>query len=192
MIGAGPAGLSAAYYLAMEGYGVTVFEKLPVAGGMMAVGIPEFRLPRNILQAEIEVIRKLGVEIRLNVEIGKDIAFDELRKEYQAVFLGVGCTRPIKILAIPERMVSGGRGWARIPETGQSREPARIQGKTGGGRRRQPAVDCARTAKRMGYESVAILYRRTREEMPANPWEVEDTIEEEVEIQYLTLAGADS
>ncbi len=108
VIGAGPAGLTAAYYLAIEGYALTVFEKLPVAGGMMASCIPEFRLPRNILQAEIDVIRKLGVEFRHNVEIGKDLGFADLQKSYPSIFVGVGCDRPIK-LGIP-----GEEDWAGV------------------------------------------------------------------------------
>ena len=164
---------------------MTVFEKLPVAGGMMAVGIPEFRLPRNILEAEIAVIRKLGVEIRFGVEVGKDIGFDALRKEYQAVFLGVGCHKPLKLGIPGEDDLSGvvdGLTFLREVNLGKRPEARGRLVVVGGG---NTAVDCARTAKRLGHESVAILYRRTREEMPANPWEVEDTIEEEVEIQYL-------
>ena len=187
VVGAGPAGLSAAYYLAIEGYPVTVFEKLPVAGGMMAVGIPEFRLPRKILQTEIDVIRKLGVVIRPGVEVGKDIRFEALQKDYRAIFLGVGCHKPLK-LAIPgeEELRGVVDGLTFLREIHLGKKPD-VKGRlvvVGGG---NTAVDCARTARRLGYESVAILYRRTREEMPANSWEVEDTIEEEVEIQYLTF-----
>ena len=187
VIGAGPAGLTAAYYLAIEGYALTVFEKLPVPGGMMAAGIPEFRLPGNVLQVEIDVIRKLGVEIRLNVEIGKDAVFEDLQKTYPAIFVGVGCHKPIK-LGIPgedelEGVVDGLRF---LREFNLGLRPP-VGGKLviiGGG---NTAVDCARVARRLGYESVAILYRRTREEMPANAWEVDDTIEEEIDIQYLTF-----
>jgi heterodisulfide reductase subunit A2 len=187
VIGAGPAGLTVAYYLAIEGYALTVFEKLPVAGGMMAVGIPEFRLPRNILQAEIDVIKKLGVEIKLNVEIGKDLNFADLQKNYHAVFVGVGCHRAMKLGIPGEDALSGvvdGLEFLRKINLGNL--PTR-KGKLaiiGGG---NTAVDCARVAKRLGYESVAMLYRRSREEMPANPWEVDDTIEEEIDIQYLTF-----
>lgn len=187
VIGAGPAGLTVAYYLAIEGYGVTVFEKHPVAGGMMALGIPEFRLPRNILHAEIDVIRQLGVEIRLNVDVGKHIGFADLQRDYHAVFLGIGCQEAIKLDIPGEEAFSGvvdGLEFLREVHLGN---PPASRGKlviVGGG---NTAVDCARTAKRLGYESVAILYRRTREEMPANPWEVEDTIEEEIDMRYLTL-----
>ncbi|MFH1489428.1 MAG: FAD-dependent oxidoreductase [Pseudomonadota bacterium] len=186
VIGAGPAGLTAAYYLAMEGYGLTVFEKLPVAGGMMAAGIPEFRLPRNILEAEIEVIRKLGVEFRLGVEIGKDLGFSDVKKDYDAVFIGVGCHRSLK-LGIPGedelRGVMDGLTFLREVNLGNLPAPEGRLVIIGGG---NTAVDCARVARRLGYESVAVYYRRTREEMPASPWEVEDTIEEEIDVQYLT------
>jgi NADPH-dependent glutamate synthase beta subunit-like oxidoreductase len=187
VIGAGPAGLTVAYYLAIEGYGVTVFEKHPIPGGMMALGIPEFRLPRNVLHAEIEVIRQLGVEIRLNVDVGKEIGFADLQRDYHAVFLGIGCQQAIKLDIPGEEAFSGvvdGLEFLREIHLGN---PPASRGKlviVGGG---NTAVDCARTAKRLGYESVAILYRRTREEMPANPWEVEDTIEEDVDLRYLTL-----
>ena len=91
IIGAGPAGLTCAYFLAIEGYQVTVFEKLPVLGGMLTVGIPSYRLPRDIIEAEIQVIKNLGVQFKTGVEIGKDITVDELRKDgYKAVFMGIG------------------------------------------------------------------------------------------------------
>ncbi|MBW1801263.1 MAG: FAD-dependent oxidoreductase [Deltaproteobacteria bacterium] len=186
VLGAGPAGLTAAYYLAIEGYPLTVFEKLPVAGGMMAAGIPEFRLPRDILQAEIDVIRKLGAEIRLNVEIGKDIGLADLQKEYDAIFIGAGCQRSIKLHIPGEDDLTGvwdGLTFLREINLGHPPAPGGKLVIIGGG---NTAVDCARTALRLGYEEVAILYRRTREEMPASPWEVEDTIEEDIDVQYLT------
>ncbi len=91
IVGSGPAGLAAAYVQAKQGYPVTIFEKLPVAGGMMSVGIPEYRLPRNILQNEIDIIQKLGVEIKTGVKFGKDITLDSLKADgYKAVFIGIG------------------------------------------------------------------------------------------------------
>ena len=186
VIGAGPAGLTAAYYLAIEGYPVIVFEKLPVAGGMMAVGIPEFRLPRHILQAEIDVVQKLGVDIRCNVEVGKHLSFSEMQGEYKAIFVGVGCHQALKLGIPGEEELAGvvdGLTFLRDVNLGK---PPKSRGNLviiGGG---NTAVDCARVAKRLGYRSVAILYRRTREEMPASPWEIEETMEEEIDIQFLT------
>lgn len=190
VVGSGPAGLTVAYYLSIEGYPVTVFEKLPVAGGMMAVGIPEFRLPRNILNAEIDIIKKLGVDIKLNFSIGKDCSLAELQKNYKAIFIGVGCCRSMKLGIAGE-------------DAGEDEDTGIVDGLTflqdihlgnlpasrgrlvviGGG---NTAVDCARVAIRLGYRNVAILYRRTREEMPANSWEVDETIEEGIDIQFLT------
>jgi len=97
VVGAGPAGLTCAYYLAIEGYQVDVFEALPVAGGWLAVGIPEYRLPKDVLRAEIKVIEDLGVKIHLNTRIGKDISFDQLKKDYDAVFIGCGTMRSSKL-----------------------------------------------------------------------------------------------
>ena len=186
VIGAGPAGLTAAYYLAIEGYPVTVFEKLSVAGGMMAVGIPEFRLPRNILQAEIDKIKELGVEVKLNFEIGKDLSFQDLQKNYKAIFIGIGCHRPLKLGVPGEDELDGvvdGITFLRDIHLGK---PSLLKDRVvviGGG---NSAVDSARVAKRLGFKDVAILYRRTREEMPASSWEVDETIEEGIDIQFLT------
>jgi len=185
VIGAGPAGLTVAYYLAIEGYPITVFEKLPVAGGMMAVGIPEFRLPRDILKAEIDVIKKLGVQFKFNIEVGKDLSFSALQMDYNAIFVGVGCHRALKLGISGEDQWTGvidGLTFLRDVNLGN---PPSSRGRLviiGGG---NTAVDCARVAQRLGYRSVAILYRRTREEMPASPWEIEETLEEEIEIKFL-------
>lgn len=186
IIGSGPAGLTAAYYLAIEGYLVTVFEKHSVEGGMMALGIPEFRLPRNILQAEIDIIKKLGVEIKLNFEVGKDCSFDELQKFYQAIFIGVGCGRSLK-LGIPgeDELLGVIDGLSFLREINLGNLP-RSRGRVvviGGG---NTAVDCARVARRLGYQHVAIIYRRTREEMPAYSKEVDEAVEEGIDIMFLT------
>jgi len=186
IIGAGPAGLTVAYYLAIKGYSVTVFEKHPVAGGMMAVGIPEYRLPRYILQAEIDMIKKLDVDIRLNCEIGKDLDFDYLHKEYNAIFIGIGCHRGMKLGIPGESGLEGvidGITFLREINLGK---PPRHKGRLvviGGG---NAAIDCARVAKRLRYVDVAILYRRTRKEMPASSEEVNEAIEEGIGIQFLT------
>lgn len=186
VIGSGPSGLTVAYYLAVEGYPVTVFEKHSVAGGMMALGIPEFRLPRSILRAEIEIIKRLGVEIKLDFEVGKDCSFSDLQKNYKALFIGVGCGRPLK-LGVPgeDELLGVIDGLTFLRDINLGILPS-LKGRmvvVGGG---NTAVDCARVAKRLGYQHVRILYRRTREEMPANSWEVDETIEEGIDIQFLT------
>ncbi|RZB31852.1 MAG: hypothetical protein SRB1_01471 [Desulfobacteraceae bacterium Eth-SRB1] len=190
VVGSGPAGLTVAYYLSIEGYPVTVFEKLPVAGGMMAVGIPEFRLPRNILNAEIDIIKKLGVDIKLNFSIGKDCSLAELQKNYRAVFIGAGCCKSMKLGIAGEDVREDEDtgiidGLMFLQDIHLGNLPA-SRGRLiviGGG---NTAVDCARVAIRLGYRNVAVLYRRTREEMPANSWEVDETIEEGIDIQFLT------
>ena len=186
IVGAGPAGLSAAYYLAIEGYHAGVFEKLPVAGGLMSVGIPEYRLPRDILQAEIDGIKNLGVEIRLNCEIGKDITFSDLQRDFNAVFISVGCHQGLKLKIPGEDDFEGvidGLTFLREVNLGNPPEAAGRLVVIGGG---NAAIDSARVAKRLGYDQVAILYRRTREEMPASPWEIEEAIEEGIDLQFLT------
>jgi len=186
IVGAGPAGLTAAYYLAIEGYRVTVFERLPVVGGMMAVGIPEYRLPRNILQAEIDVIKDLGVEIKLNFDIGKHLSFDDLEKDFKAVFISVGCHQALKLGIPGEAELQGVVDCVTFLRNVNLGNPPVFKGRLvviGGG---NAAIDSARVAKRLGYDQVGILYRRAREEMPASPWEVEEAIEEGVDLQFLT------
>ena len=196
IIGAGPAGLAAAHDLALNGYHPVIFEKYPVAGGMMAVGIPEYRLPRTILQSEIDAIKKLGVEIRLNVEIGKDVYFSELRTDYKAIFIGAGCHQGLKMNIPGEddfKDVIDCTTFLR--EINLERPPIAAQKLfvIGGG---NAAIDCARVAYRLGYDEVSILYRRTRAEMPASPEEVQGALEEGIDIQFLTtpvkILGADS
>jgi NADH-quinone oxidoreductase subunit F len=97
IVGSGPAGLTCAYYLALEGYRVTIFESLPVAGGMLAFGIPDYRLPKDILNWEIENIKKLGIEIKTNTTIGKDIQLSELQKQYKAIFIAIGAHKGLKM-----------------------------------------------------------------------------------------------
>ncbi len=186
IVGAGPAGLTAAYYLAIEGYRVTIFEKLPVAGGMMAVGIPEYRLPRNMLQGEINVIKKLGVEIKLNFEIGKDLSFEDIRKDYKAVFISVGCHQAMKLGIPGEDELDGVVDCITFLREINLGTPPAYKGRLvvlGGG---NAAIDSARVARRLGYDNVAILYRRTREEMPASPWEIDEAIEEGIDLEFLT------
>ncbi len=191
IIGAGPAGLTCAYDLARLGYeNITIFEALPVPGGYLWVGIPEYRLPKQILKREVDLIQKMGIEIRYNTKVGKDISFEELRKNYDAVFIGAGCHRGLK-LRVPGEEEYYGKGiidcvtFLRRQALGEfKKEEAR--GRLiviGGG---NAAIDSARVAWRLGFDEVYILYRRTKKEMPANPWEVEAAEEEGIKIQYLS------
>ncbi len=181
IIGSGPAGLSAAHYLALMGYGVTVFEMLPVAGGMMRVGIPAYRLPREVLEQEINDVRKLGVDIRLNAPI-RDI--DGLfRDGYKAVFLAIGAHQPQE-LGIPgedSRGVYHGVTFLRQVALGEGIDMKEKVVVIGGG---NTAIDAARTAVRLGAKEVTIVYRRSRQEMRANPEEVEAALGEGIKIEF--------
>ncbi len=190
VIGAGPAGLTAAYELACKGYHVTVFDELPVPGGMLAVGIPAFRLPRTILNQEIDFICKLGVELRLNTPVGRHggPSIEDLRREYQAVFLAIGAHHSSQLGVPGEDLpeVLQAVTFLRQVNLGYMDEvlPS-IQGKRvaviGGG---NTAVDAARSALRLGA-NVQILYRRTRVEMPAAKFEVDAAETEGIELKLL-------
>jgi formate dehydrogenase beta subunit len=183
VVGAGPAGLTAAYYLAKLGHTVTVFEALAEPGGMMRVGIPEYRLPRNVLGAEIEDIKSAGVEIRLNTRIDTlDLLFDQ---GYSAVFLGVGAHQGMRLAVEGEtlpRVIESAEFLRRV-NLGEQVPVGERVGVIGGG---NVAIDAARIPLRLGSKKVTIFYRRTRAEMPASNEEVEAALEEGIEIVYLT------
>jgi len=187
VIGSGPAGLNAAYQLARKGYQVTVYEALPVAGGMLAVGIPSYRLPREILNQEIDLIKKMGVEIKLNQRIGKDITLEELEKKYHAVFIGAGMHESANMGV--EGETEGYRGflpgvqYLRDLSLGNQLELGDRVAVVGGG---NVAMDCARSALRLGVKEVHLLYRRSRAEMPAHELEIEEAEEEGVQFHLLT------
>ncbi|MGO8946131.1 MAG: FAD-dependent oxidoreductase [Ktedonobacterales bacterium] len=194
IIGAGPTGLSAAYYLARRGYPVTVFDAMPVAGGMMAIGIPDYRLPRAELNRDIDAIRDLGVELRLNTAIGRDISLPELQDQYDAVLIAVGAQRSQR-LGVPGEELHGVipattflKQFNLVPETTISGAVAVV----GGG---STALDAARSALRAGASKVHILYRRTKGEMPAQEEEVRAALEEGIDLQELvapvSLLGAE-
>jgi formate dehydrogenase alpha subunit len=182
VVGAGPAGLTCAYYLAKLGHRVTIFEALPEPGGMMRVGIPEYRLPRNILSDEIREIEKAGVEIKLNSRVE---SLDSLFKQgYQAIFLGIGAHKEMKLGVEGEDLlgVVGCVEFLRRFNLGDKVQVGNRVGVIGGG---NVAIDSARAALRLGARRVTIFYRRTKNEMPAQSEEVEQALEEGVEVMFL-------
>ncbi len=185
IIGAGPAGLTCAHDLALSGFNCTVFEKLPVAGGMLAVGIPEYRLPTRILNYEIDRIRNLGVEIKLNSVIERENGIDRLFESgYKAVFIAIGAHASMRLGVEGEELphVLSGVEFLRRAKLG---EETGLRGRVaiiGGG---NVAIDAARTAVRMGVDDVTVVYRRSREEMPAHDWEIEEAANEGVRFEYL-------
>lgn len=184
IVGAGPAGLSAAYFLAVEGYAVEVFEALPVAGGWMSVGIPDYRLPKDVLNAEIKVIEDLGVKIHLGTAVGKDIAFEKIKGDFDAVFIGCG-THISSKLDIPGEDLQGvihGIDYLKRVNLGEKLYLGESVAVIGGG---NVAMDAVRTAVRTGSKDVFILYRRSRAEMPASPEEIEEALEEGVRMEFL-------
>jgi len=186
IIGAGPAGLTCAHDLARLGYEhVKIFEALPVPGGYFWVGIPEYRLPKKLLQREVDLICNMGVEIQYNARVGQDITFDELKNDYDAVFIGAGCHTGLKLRIPGEDDYEGivdcvtflrQQALGGLPEA---------KGKLiviGGG---NAAIDSARVGWRMGFDEVYILYRRTKKEMPANSWEIDAAEHEGVTMQEI-------
>ena len=195
VVGSGPSGLACAYELLKAGFAVTVFEALHEPGGVLVYGIPEFRLPKDIVAAEIEGLKKMGAEFRLNSLIGRLYTIDELLQEegYQAVFIGSGAGYP-KFLRIEGESLNGvyasNEFLTRVNLMKAYRDDAvtpPIKGKRaavfGAG---NTAMDSARTALRMGYEEVTIVYRRSREEMPARSEEIHHAEEEGVRFQLLS------
>jgi NADPH-dependent glutamate synthase beta subunit-like oxidoreductase/ferredoxin len=182
IVGSGPAGLTAAYYLVQEGYPVTVFEKLDVAGGMMAVGIPEFRLPREALRSEIQVIQDMGVEVKTGVTFGEDITLEGLKKQgYVALFMAMGLHRSISLKVEGEDLPNVLKGIEFLREviSGKKVSVGKNVVVIGGG---NVAIDVALTAKRLGAQRISIVCLEKREEMPAWDYEIKEALEEGVTI----------
>jgi NADPH-dependent glutamate synthase beta subunit-like oxidoreductase len=182
IIGSGPAGLTAAYYLAKMGHGITIFEALPETGGMMRVGIPEYRLPRKILDDEINMVKNLGVEIKTDARVE---SLDNLFKDgYHAVLIAIGAHQGIKMRVEGEDhpKVIECIDFLRNVNFGKKVDLGNRVAVIGGG---NAAIDAARTARRLGAKEVTVFYRRSRAEMPANPSEVEEALEEGVKIEFL-------
>ena len=186
IVGAGPAGLACGQRLALKGFGVTVFESLPVPGGMLVAGIPQYRLPRGVVEQEVEMIRALGVKIQCNKKLGKDFTIDDLTKQgYKAVFLATGAHRSMPLGVVGEDAEGVMKSMEFLTDVNVNGRKAigKRVAVVGGG---NSAVDAARVAWRLpGCEKVTIIYRRTRAEMPAFREEVDAAIEEGIEIHFL-------
>ena len=186
VIGAGPAGLSCAYYLAIKGYTVTVFEKEQMLGGMLTMGIPSFRLDKAVVNAEIDILRELGVQFKTGVEVGKDITLDQLRSEgFKAFYLGIGASKGSSLNCPGEELpgVYTGIDFLRRVNLGEKPEIGSDVAVIGGG---NVAIDVARSAIRLGAENVTIIYRRGRDEMPAADDEIAEAEEEGVKFRFLS------
>ena len=189
VVGGGPAGLSAAYYLNRLGHEVTLFEALPQSGGMISVGIPPYRQPRDVLDLEIGIIRDLGVNVQMGSRLGEDFSVqDLLDRGFKAIFLGIGShsSLPIGIKGEDESVTGvfrGGIDFLRDINLGEEVPLGDRVVIVGGG---NTAIDCSRTCLRMGASHVSIVYRRTEAEMPADQEEVEDAREEGVAFHFLT------
>jgi len=184
VVGSGPSGLSCAYQLARRGYTPTVFEALDKAGGMLRYGIPDYRLRKDILDAEIGAILNLGIDIKYNTRVGSDISFDELRKEYRSVYVSIGGHLGAKLGVSGEDASNVFEGAAFLHRV-NSGERIDVGGKViviGGG---NTAIDAARVSKRLGAD-VTIHYRRTRNEMPAIEHEVVDAEAEGIHLEFLS------
>jgi formate dehydrogenase major subunit len=187
IVGGGPAGLTTAYYLSLEGHSCTILEKLPKLGGMLRYGIPSYRLPREVLDAEIKWITDLGIEVKTQVEMGKDFSIESLKKEgFDSVFLGVGAHKASSMRLEHEDEIDGvyrGIDFLREIETKGKRKLHGIVIIVGGG---NTAIDAARTSLRLGADKVKIVYRRSIDEMPAHHAEIEAVQDEGIEILILT------
>jgi len=185
IVGAGPSGLACAYDLRKNGYQVKIFDALPTAGGMLTVGIPEYRLPKEQLKKEIGKIKDIGVEFQLNTKIGQDITLKELEKQFDAVYVATGAHEERKI-GIPGENQDGvlsGIKFLRDVRLGNKINLGENIIVVGGG---DSAIDTARTAKRLGAKNVTIVYRRSRKEMPAAFYEIEEAMYEGISIEFLT------
>jgi NADPH-dependent glutamate synthase beta subunit-like oxidoreductase/formate hydrogenlyase subunit 6/NADH:ubiquinone oxidoreductase subunit I len=188
VIGAGPGGMSAAYYLALKGYSVRVVEEQPMAGGMLLLGIPRYRLPREVIDREVAMLKNLGVEFQFRTRFGRDLTFEDLKNEdFEAFFLAIGAHNSFKLGVTGESdfpQVIEAIDFLRNVALGDREVPGKKAVVIGGG---NVAIDAARTCLRLGSESVTLAYRRTRSEMPADTEEVEQAEEEGIRLEFLNI-----
>ena len=181
VVGGGPAGLTCSAFLAKEGFEVTIYEKYHYLGGLLIHGIPEFRLPKEIVEKVVHQILELGIKVEYEQELGKNITLKQLEEQYDAIFLSFGANKSSK-MGIPGEELDGVFGGNELLEY---KNHPNYQGKTvaviGGG---NVAMDCARTVKRLGAKEVKVIYRRAREQMPAEEKEIEDAMQEGIEFLY--------
>ncbi len=181
IVGSGPAGLTAAWFLLCQGHEVTVLEASAQAGGMMRYGIPRFRLPDAVIESDLATLLDMGLEFRFNTTFGKDVALETLRGNYDAVFLAVGAQKAATMNIAGEDApdVTSGIEFLRKAASGEQPHPGKLVVVTGGG---NTAIDAARTALRLGASTVTILYRRSRKEMPANASEIQEALAEGISL----------
>ncbi len=184
IIGGGPAGLSAAYYLTIEGHKAIIFEAMPKLGGMLRYGIPAYRLPKDVLDREIATITNLGVEVKTNQALGRDFTLEDLRRDFDAVFLGIGAQKGVNLGISGEDSegVLSGVGFLRDIGLGKKIKLGERVAVIGGG---NTAIDAARSALRLGAKEVNLIYRRSRNEMPAHDIEIEEAEHEGVKLTLL-------
>lgn len=185
IIGGGPGGLTAAYYLSLKGHRVTVVDAMPQMGGMLRYGIPEYRLPKRVLDEEVAEIASLGVEMKNNFRIGRDVTFEEFKNSYDAVVLAIGAWESMPIGCPGEELdgVMGGIDFLRQVAMGEKPAIGDQVAVVGGG---NTAMDACRTAVRLGAKEVYVVYRRTEAEMPAEQLEIDEAREEGVIYKFLT------
>lgn len=184
VVGGGPAGLSAAYYLTIEGHKVTIFELMPKLGGMLRYGIPAYRLPKDVLDREISTIIDLGVEVKTNQSLGRNFTIEDLKRSYDAVFLGIGAQKGVSLGVHGEdtQGVLSGVDFLKNIGLGEKLKVGERVAVIGGG---NTAIDTARSALRLGAKEVNLIYRRSREEMPAHDIEIEEAEREGVKLTLL-------
>lgn len=185
VIGGGPAGLTSAYFLRIKGHSVTILDAMPQMGGMLRYGIPEYRLPKKVLDKEIELIKSLGIEMKNNVKIGRDISFEKVREESDAVIVAIGAWNSLSVRCTGDNLdgVMGGIDFLQKVALKEDVSIGKKVAVVGGG---NTAMDASRTARRLGAEKVYVIYRRTKNEMPAEEIEIEEAEEEGIIFKFLT------